>query len=79
MAADLFKVGCFILTYVLIAKVHTVAYITTEILFTLVYIGLVYLLIPMGTGIIGVAQAGMAAYILHLGVVFGYMKRIGYL
>lgn len=79
MAADLFKVGCYILTYVLIAKVHTVVYVTTEILFTLVYVGCVYLLIPMGSGIIGVAQAGIVAYLLHLGVVYVYMKKMNYI
>lgn len=79
MTADLFKVGCYILTYVMIAKAHTIAYITTEILFTFVYIGFVYLLTSLGTGILGVVQAGIVAYLLHLGVAYIYMRKIGYI
>ena len=36
MGSDLFKIGCYILTYVMIAKARTVVYVTTEIVFTII-------------------------------------------
>ena len=78
MGSDLFKIGCYILTYVMIAKARTVVYVTTEIVFTIIYIGLACQLMQTSAGIIGVTQAGMAAYLLHMGVVYLYLRRIGY-
>ena len=78
MGSDLFKRGCYILTYVMIAKARTVVYVTTEIVFTIIYIGLACQLMQTSAGIIGVTQAGMAAYLLHMGVVYLYLRKIGY-
>ena len=78
MGSDLFKIGCYILTYVMIAKARTVVYVTTEIVFTIIYIGLAFQLMQTSAGIIGVTQAGMAAYLLHMGVVYLYLRKIGY-
>jgi putative flippase, involved in lipopolysaccharide biosynthesis len=78
MGSDLFKIGCYILTYVMIAKARTVVYVTTEIVFTIIYIGLACQLMQTSAGIIGVTQAGMAAYLLHMGVVYLYLRKIGY-
>lgn len=78
MGSDLFKIGCYILTYVMIAKARTVVYVTTEIGFTIIYIGLACQLMQTSAGIIGVTQAGMAAYLLHMGVVYLYLRKIGY-
>ena len=78
MGSDLFKIGCYILTYVMIAKARTVVYVTAEIVFTIIYIGLACQLMQTSAGIIGVTQAGMAAYLLHMGVVYLYLRKIGY-
>ena len=78
MGSDLFKIGCYILTYVMIAKARTVVYVTTEIVFTIIYIGLACQLMQTSAGIIGVTKAGMAAYLLHMGVVYLYLRKIGY-
>ena len=78
MGSDLFKIGCYILTYVMIAKARTVVYVTTEIVFTIIYIGLACQLMQTSAGIIGVTQAGMAAYLLHMGAGYLYLRKIGY-
>ena len=78
MGSDLFKIGCYILTYVLIAKARTFAYVATEIVFTVLYVALSYLLLQTSAGIIGVAQAGIVAYLLHMGVVYLYLRKISY-
>ena len=62
----------------MIAKARTVVYVTTEIVFTIIYIGLACQLMQTSAGIIGVTQAGMAAYLLHMGVVYLYLRKIGY-
>ncbi len=64
LLGDFFKIGSWLLTYVVIAKALTQTYIITEILFTLLYVGLSYFLIAKFQ-LIGATYAFAITYFLY--------------
>jgi len=64
LLGDFFKICSWLLAFLMVAKAMAKAFITTEIVFTLIYIALGFLLIHLN-GIVGLCQAYLANYILY--------------
>jgi len=62
---DFFKIASWLLAYLMVAKAKTVAFITSEIVFSLSFIGLGFLFLHWN-GTIGITQAYMINYIIYL-------------
>lgn len=65
MLGDFFKIVSWLLSYLMVAKAMTKAFITTEVIFTLFFVGLGYVFIQVN-GTIGLTQAYLVNYILYL-------------
>lgn len=75
MAGDFFKICSWLLAFLMIAKSMTKYYISTEIIFTLVYLGLGYIFVRIN-GIIGLCQAYLANYIIYMIIMLFLFKSI---
>lgn len=64
MAGDFFKICSWLLAFLMVAKSMTKAYISTEIIFTLLYLGLGYLFVRLN-GIAGLCQGYMVNYVIY--------------
>ena len=64
LLGDFFKICSWLLAFLMVAKAMAKAFITTEIVFTLIYIAIGFLLIHLN-GIVGLCQAYLANYILY--------------
>lgn len=64
LLGDFFKICSWLLAFLMVAKAMAKAFITTEIVFTLIYIAIGFLLIRLN-GIVGLCQAYIANYILY--------------
>lgn len=65
MAGDFFKMCSWLLSYIMVAKAMMKAFISTEIIFTLSYLGLGYLFVRFN-GIVGLCQAFLINYVLYM-------------
>lgn len=65
LIGDLFKMSSWLLAFIMVAKARTMLYITTEILFTLLYVFLSFFLLRMN-GIVGLTQGYLCNYILYM-------------
>lgn len=74
MLGDFFKIASWLLSYLMVAKAMTKAFITTEVIFTLFFIGLGYVFIHVN-GTIGLTQAYMINYILYLSCMVIMFRR----
>ncbi|GCB34739.1 O-antigen translocase [Bacteroides faecalis] len=75
MLGDFFKICSWLLSFVMVAKAMTKAFITTEIFFSLSFIVLGYLCMQFN-GTIGLTQAYLANYILYLLCMIIVFKKI---
>lgn len=75
LAGDLFKIGSWILAYLMIAKTMTRAFILTEILAAVLYVGLAFLFIPY-SGVMGITQAYFVNYVIYMGVMLFIFRKI---
>lgn len=64
LIGDIFKVGAFLLAYLMLAKALTKVYIVTEIVFSLFYVILSYILIPL-YGVKGATLAFLFNYLAY--------------
>lgn len=65
LIGDFFKISSWLLAFVMVAKTMTKLYITTEIIFSILFIGLGYIFVHLN-GIVGLTQAYMINYLLYL-------------
>lgn len=75
MAGDLFKIASWLMAYLMVAKTMTKWYICTEIVFSLLYLGLGYFFVQLN-GIVGLTQAYLANYIIYSLVMIFTFRRI---
>lgn len=64
MAGDLFKISSWLLAYLMVAKAMTKLFVSTEILFALLYLGLGFVFVHYN-GIVGLTQAYLVNYIVY--------------
>lgn len=65
MAGDFFKICSWLLSFLMVAKSMTKAFISSEIIFTLSYLGIGYLFVRFN-GIVGLCQAYLINYVLYM-------------
>lgn len=65
LVGDFFKISSFLLAFLMVAKTMTKQFIATEIIFSLLYVGLGYYFVSIN-GIIGLTQAWAANYFVYL-------------
>lgn len=65
LIGDFFKILSWLLAFLMIAKTMTKQYIASEIVFSLLYVGLGYFFVQVG-GIVGLAQAWAVNYFVYL-------------
>lgn len=65
LVGDFFKMCSWLLAYIMVAKAKTKAYITTEIVFTLLYLVLAFVLLKLN-GIVGLIQGYLINYVLYM-------------
>ena len=75
LIGDLFKISSWLLAFTLIARSYTRLFILSEIIFSLSFIGLSYLLVKID-GISGVIQAYLLNYILYFIFMLVVFKKI---
>lgn len=76
MAGDFFKICSWLLSYLMVAKAMTKAFVSTEIIFTLTYLGLGFLFVHIN-GIVGLTQSYFVNYILYsLAMVWMFRKLL---
>lgn len=76
MAGDFFKICSWLLSYLMVAKAMTKAFVSTEIIFTLTYLGLGFLFVHIN-GIVGLTQSYFVNYILiSLAMVWMFRKLL---
>ncbi len=65
LVGDFFKMCSWLLAYIMVAKAKTSAYITTEVVFTLLYLALAFVLLKIN-GIVGLVQGYLTNYVLYM-------------
>jgi len=65
LVGDFFKMCSWLLAYIMVAKAEAKAYITTEIVFTLLYLVLAFVLLKLN-GIVGLVQGYLINYVLYM-------------
>lgn len=65
LIGDFFKICSFLLAHIMLAKAMTITYVTTEILFALLYLGLGFFFVRFD-GIVGLTQS----YLVNYGIYF---------
>jgi PST family polysaccharide transporter len=75
LLGDFFKISGWLLAFLMVAKSMTKLFITTEILFSGVFVGLGFLLVNMN-GVVGVTQAYWVNYVLYSVMMIFVFKKI---
>ncbi len=75
MAGDFFKICSWLLAFLMVAKAMTKLFVSTEIIFSLLYLGLGWLLVHID-GIVGLTQAYLANYVIYLAVMSISFKNV---
>jgi len=65
LVGDFFKMCSWLLAYIMVAKAKTKAYIATEVVFTLLYLVLAFVLLKIN-GIVGLVQGYLINYVLYM-------------
>ena len=65
LSGDLFKIASWLLAFLMLAKARTIAFISSEVIFSLLFVGLGFLFMHWN-GTVGITQAYMTSYILYL-------------
>lgn len=73
LAGDFFKICSWMLAYIMVAKAQTKKYISTEIVFTLLYIALAFACLRLN-GIVGLVQGYFVNYVLYM-IAMAFMFR----
>lgn len=78
MVGDFFKICSWLLAYIMVAKAMTKLFVSTEIFFSLLYLGLGYLFVHIN-GIVGLCQGYLINYILYMiTMIIVFRKLINY-
>lgn len=64
MAGDFFKICSWLLAFLMLAKAMTRLFVSTEIIFSLLYLGLGFLFVHLN-GIVGLTQAYLVNYVIY--------------
>lgn len=76
LIGDFFKISSWLLAFLMVAKSRTTIFVSTEFLFSALFISLGFLFIKLN-GVVGITQAYMINYIIYLFLmVFFYKKNI---
>ena len=75
MAGDFFKITSWLLSYMMVAKAMAKWFITTEIGFSLIYIGLGFLFMKWN-GVVGITQAYLVNYLLYSGMMAYVFRKL---
>ncbi len=75
LLGDFFKISSWLLGFLMIAKSMTKAFISTEIIFSVLFVILSFLLIKLN-GVVGITQAYMINYIVHSLVMVIIFRKI---
>jgi PST family polysaccharide transporter len=75
LAGDFFKISSWLLAFLMIAKSMTKTYITTEVLFSVLFVGLSFVFIHFN-GVVGITQAHLVNYILYTIAMFVVFRKI---
>lgn len=75
LLGDLFKIGSWLLSFIMVAKAQTKMFITTEIIFSFIYMFLCFIFLRYN-GIIGLTQGYLINYILYMVTMVLLFKRI---
>ena len=65
LIGDFFKMCSWLLAYIMVAKAKTKTYITTEVVFTLLYLVFAFVLLKLN-GIVGLVQGYLVNYVLYM-------------
>ena len=65
LTGDLFKICSWLLSFIMVAKARIKLFITTEIVFTLLYVFLCFFFLRMN-GIVGLVQGYLCNYIIYM-------------
>lgn len=65
LIGDFFKVCSWMLAYIMVAKAQTKMYITTEVVFTAIYLLLAFVLLQLN-GIVGLVQGYLLNYVIYM-------------
>lgn len=78
MAGDLFKIASWLLAYVMVAKAVMKLFVSTEIIFSILYLGLGFLFVRYD-GIVGLTQAYLTNYVLYtITMIIAFNKLLKY-
>jgi len=75
LAGDFFKISCWLLAFLMVAKSMTKTYIVTEILSVLLFIGLSFVMMHYN-GIVGITQAYMFCFIIFNIIMLIIFRRL---
>lgn len=64
LAGDIIKLSSWLLSYMMVAKARTVMYISTEILYTIAYLAISFVLLRIN-GIVGLTQGYLLSYCIY--------------
>lgn len=65
LAGDFFKITSWLLAFLMVAKAMTRWFVTTEVVFSLLFVGLGFLFMQMN-GVVGITQAYFVNYVVYL-------------
>lgn len=74
LAGDFFKISSWMLAYIMVAKAQTKMYISTEIVFTLLYMALAFACLRLN-GIVGLVQGYFINYVLYM-IAMSFLFRV---
>lgn len=75
LTGDFFKICSWLLAFIMVAKAMSRTYISTEILFTLLFITLGFVFIKLN-GVVGITQAYLVNYIFYLAAMIILFKKV---
>ena len=75
LIGDFFKITSWLLAFLMVAKSMTKTYITTEIFFSVLFVGLSFLFMKTA-GVIGITQGHLVNYLLYLMTMMVIFRKI---
>ena len=75
LAGDFFKITSWLLAFLMVAKAMTMWFITTEVGFSLIFVGLGFLFMQWN-GVVGITQAYLVNYILYLAMMVYIFRNL---
>ncbi len=75
LLGDFFKISSWLLAFLMVAKSLTKLFVSTEIIFSLLYVGLAFMLMRTN-GLVGIVQGYFINYVLYLLVMIYFFKGL---